>query len=189
VPQRPVNASPPRLETNSLRLRCFALGDAAAVHALNREDTTRHWLPSHVYQDVADAEAALRYLIDSCSSPGDPRLGPYVLGVEHLGSGALIGHVGFSPLDDEVEISFAVGERFRCRGHAVEAIVVACRWVCSTFGLRSLVAVTAIDNTASQRTLDRCGFTWTEDKVMNFQGSEGRVRVYRFSAPAVDHPS
>lgn len=184
-----MSASPPRLETNSLRLRCFALDDVAAIHALNGEDTTRHWLPSHVYRDLAHATAAIRYLIDCCASPGDPRRGPYVLGVEHRGSGELIGHVGFSPLDDAVEISFAVGERFRRRGLAVEAIVAGCRWVWSTFGLRSLVAVTAVDNTASQRTLDRCGFEHVGDKDTNFQGSPCRVRVYRLSAPAVSPSS
>ena len=56
-------------------------------------------------------------------TPGDPKRGPYVLGVEHLKTGQLLGHVGFSPLDDGVEISYAIAQAWRCRGHGVQAML------------------------------------------------------------------
>lgn len=93
---------------------------------LNCEPSTRLWLPSHVYADLNEATARMRYLISCYSSPADPRVGPYVLAVEHLASGALLGHVGFSPFDSDVEVSYAIAEHSRGRGYGSEALLYGC---------------------------------------------------------------
>lgn len=173
------------MKTRSLRLRCFAPGEAAAVLALNNEPSTRRWLPSHAYAGVEEAQAALDHLIRCCLSPGDPRLGPYVLGVEHLASGELIGHVGFSPLDGDVEISYAIAERHRGRGYGAEGVAAACAWAGTQFGLPRLVAVTDVENQASRNMLLGCGFEAIEVKSMQFQGTPRRVVVYHLRCPAV----
>ena len=148
--------------------------------ALNGEPSTRHWLPSHVYSSPEAAEAALRFLVSAYYSPGDPRLGPYVLAVDDGRSGELIGHVGFSPLQGEVEVSFAIAESARKRGYAVEALLHGCGWIAGAFGLPSIVAVTAAGNAASRRTLERAGFAHERDEPMRFQGEEALVSRYRW---------
>ena len=126
--------------------------------ALNGEPSTRRWLPSHVYVDAKEATERMRYLVSCYSSPGDPRLGPYVLAVEHLASGMLLGHVGFSPLDRDVEVSYAIAEDYRGRGYGAEALFHACKWAASSFGLKSLLAITASENVPSRHTLERTRF-------------------------------
>lgn len=74
------------------------MNEAVRMMELNGEPSTRRWLPSHVYADEHEAIERMVYLISCYASPGDPRLAPYVLAVDHLASGALLGHVGFSPL-------------------------------------------------------------------------------------------
>jgi RimJ/RimL family protein N-acetyltransferase len=154
---------------------------------LNGEPSTRRWLPSHVYADMSEATSRMRYLISCYSSPGDPRLRPYVLAVEHLASGALLGHVGFSPLDNEVEISYAIAEGSRGRGYGSEAVLYACQWAAEKFNLSSILAVTESGNTPSRSTLERAAFVHAEDTVMRFQGSHETVSRYlwrRASEPA-----
>jgi len=75
----PVNCSmhPLPLRTPSLVLRHFVPEDAPVAMNLNNEETTRRWLPSHVYPDLSQAVASLAYLIKCYSSPGDATLGPY----------------------------------------------------------------------------------------------------------------
>lgn len=51
------------LRTPSLVLRHFVPEDAPVVMNLNHEETTRRWLPSHVYSDLSQAVASLAYLI------------------------------------------------------------------------------------------------------------------------------
>lgn len=145
---------------------------------LNAEPSTRAWLPSHVYSDLSHAEAAVAYLIGCYSSPGDARRGPYVLGVELRRTGALIGHVGFSPLDDDVEVSYAIAEGLRGHGYGVEALAAACGWAAKAFMLSGLMAVTASANVASRRLLDRAGFSHREDAWIRFQGTEQEVSRY-----------
>lgn len=163
------------IQTASLTLRHFVPGDAPVLHRLNGETSTSRWLPSHVYSDLSHAEAAVAFLIGCYSFPADARHGPYVLGVEHRSTGELIGHVGFSPIDDDVEVSYAIAEGFRGRGYGLEALTEACVWAAGAFGLPTLVATTASANAASRRLLDRAGFLCRGEESSRFQGTEQEV--------------
>ena len=154
---------------------------------LNGEPSTRRWLPSHVYADVNVATLRLRHLVACYSSPGDPRLGPYVLAVEHAASGALLGHVGFSPIGGEVEVSYAIAEGSRGRGYGSEALRFSCPWAAESFDLPGILAITESENTPSRRTLQRAAFVHAGDTIMQFQGSRQTVCRYlwrRFLEPA-----
>lgn len=153
---------------------------------LNSEESTRLWLPSHVYSDLAHARTATAYLIGCYSAPGDARRGPYVLGVELRRTGELIGHVGFSPLDGEVEVSYAIAERLRGHGLGVEALAAACEWASEAFSLSCLVAVTASANVASRRVLDRAGFRHRGDESLLFQGKRESVSRYGWFPAGAD---
>jgi RimJ/RimL family protein N-acetyltransferase len=171
------------IETPSLRLRHIGVEEAARMMELNDEPSTRRWLPSHVYADLSEATSRMQYLISCYSALGDPRLGPYVLAVEHRASGVLLGHVGFSPLDSEVEISYAITEHARRRGYGSEALLYACQWAAASFDLPSILAITESENDPSRRTLERAAFVHDRDIVMQFQGREETVSRYLW------HPS
>lgn len=166
------------IDTPALRLRHIVVDEAVRMMELNGEPSTRRWLPSHVYADADEATARLQYLIDCYASPGDPRRGPYVLAVDHLASGRLLGHVGFSPFDNDVETSYAIAEDARGRGYGSEALLHACRWAAETFALPRILALTESANEPSRRTLDRAGFVHDGDLVMHFQGSPQTVSRY-----------
>jgi RimJ/RimL family protein N-acetyltransferase len=134
-----------------------------------------------VYRDHAHACSVLASLIRHYSNPGNPTEGPYVLAIECRADGTLIGHVGFSPLGNDVEIGFSIAERSQRQGLATEAIGAASRWAFRTFGLMRIIGVTSSANIASMRTLRRAGFVHEEDKVMRFQGREDNVRVFVLS--------
>lgn len=168
--------------TPSLRLRGIVVDDAARMMALNGEASTRRWLPSHVYADLEDAIARMRYLVACYDTPGDPRAGPYVLAVEHRGTGVVLGHVGFSPFDDAVEVSYAIAEASRGHGYGAEALSKACQWAAATWPLPSLLAITEAQNLPSRRTLENAAFTHVDDIVMRFQGSQETVSRYRWLA-------
>jgi RimJ/RimL family protein N-acetyltransferase len=120
----------------------------------------------------------MRYLVSCYASPGDPRLGPYVLAVELLSSGELLGHVGFSPFKSDVEVSYVIAEAARQRGFGSEALLYACRWAAETFNLTSVLAITESENVPSRRTLERAQFVHSEDTVMKFQGNQKTVSRY-----------
>lgn len=166
------------IETASLRIRHLVVEEAERMMELNGEESTRRWLPSHVYADTTEAVARVRFLVACYSTPGDPRLGPYVLAVEHLASGALLGHVGFSPFDADVEVSYAIAEDSRGHGYGAESLLRSCRWAAAQFSLSRILAITEAANAPSRRTLERAGFLHESDTVMTFQGTEQTVSRY-----------
>lgn len=171
------------IETASLRLRHFVPGDSATMMALNAESTTRQWLPSHVYSTLEEAMSRMGYLISCYSEPGHPQRGPYVLAVEHRIEGTLLGHVGFSPFDDDVEVSYAIAESSRGRGYGTEALVSACEWIADAFDLPRVLAITESANVISRRLLDRASFAFVSEAMMKFQGHEQLVSQYHWHAP------
>ena len=166
------------LTTASLLIRPFVSEDAAGIFLLSREDAYRTWLPSQVYNDESEARAAIEFLIAKYSDPGNPRLGPYVLAIEHHADRTLIGHVGFSPFGDDVEIGFAIGEGYQGRGLATEAVVAASQWALETFALDRILGIASAVNIASKRTLIRARFAHQKDCLMPFQGTEQTVTMY-----------
>jgi len=172
-----------RIETKALVLRPFELGDAAAVYALSNEPASRQWLPSQVQADEAEARELLNSLIEQYTAPADPRRGPYVLAVDHRDDGTLIGHVGLSPLEGDVEIGFAVAEAYQRQGLGVEAVIAACRWAFGRFGLSRILAIAARSNQGSRKVLARAGFEHQTDRVMCFQGTEQAVSIYYLFGP------
>lgn len=104
-------------------------------------------------------------------------------GIESVGAGRLIGHVGFIALGDEGELSNALAECARGRGLATQALDAACRRAFGAWALPSLLALTAADNLPSRRLLDRTGFVHLGDEERMFQGRPGRISRYRRAAP------
>ena len=166
------------IKAASCTLRAFVPDDAPKVFRMSQEDAVRTWLPSQVYRDPAHAASVLASLISHYSAPGDPRLGPYVLGVQ--AGGELIGHVGFGPLGEAVEVGFAIENAHRRKGIATAAVRAACDWAADTFSITTILGVTAAGNSASQGVLLRAGFVLQKEQVMRFQGLEQPVIFFAF---------
>ena len=175
-----------RIETEALVLRPFELGDASTVFALSNESAYRQGLPSQVYADETEARGALEFLIEQFAAPADPRRGPCVLAIDHRRDRTLIGHVGLSPLEGDVEVGYAIAEAYQRQGLAVEAVIAACRWALGKFGLPRILALTAHSNQGSRKVLARAGFEHQEDRVMAFQGTEETVSVYYLFGPETE---
>jgi RimJ/RimL family protein N-acetyltransferase len=79
--------------------------------------------------------------------------------ITRLGDGRAIGGLGFKgqPKGGCVEIGYGLVPSARGHGYAAEAVIALLR-VAAGHGLSRVIADTALDNVASQRTLIRAGF-------------------------------
>lgn len=160
------------ITTARLRLRPFILDDVPALYAMSREPLLGRFIPDQVYRDLAHADQVTRALIE-LAAHGDPRVKPYVLGVESKGE--IVGHVGLSAWRDSVEIGYAIAERLHGQGLATEAVRAMASWATSSLGLPEVLGVVNAENVASCRVLEKAGF------VRGADDERGR-RVYRFIA-------
>lgn len=146
---------------------------------MSQEIGIRTWLSDQVYEDAETALEMLRYLIAKCRDAGTPALGPYVLGICLTRSSELIGHVGLSPLSDQVEAGCAIEHRFQGRGFATEAIKAMSEWGLHSFGLTQVLGIAASENIASCRVLERAGFAFMDESMRSLHGRTRLVRTYR----------
>jgi len=126
----------PCLETKSLLLRPLTLCDTRKVFQMSQEQAMKKWLPRQVYGDEAHASSVIAFLAAQYRADIDPRMSPYVLGIELKSTQALVGHVGLSPLHGEVEVGFAVERSQQRKGIAPEAVLAMCEWFAKAWSKR-----------------------------------------------------
>ncbi len=163
------------IATSRLLLRPFSLADVPKLFALSREDGLGRWIPDQVYRDHAHAEQVARALMTHTANAPDPRAHPYVLGIEHVATSSLIGHVGLSPARGSVEIGYAIEERLQGMGLATEAVTAASGWALTELALPEVLGVVAADNAASCRVLEKAGFVRSGEEIR----TTGTIIIYR----------
>ena len=142
------------LRTERLLLERLTIDEARAVVALDRHG--RAWAADYPTEgDLVVAgiacEAGEHY-----DETGE--FGVYQVRLAH--TGVAVGGIGFihPPEAGEVEVGYGLAESARGRGLATEALR-AMTALAAQHGVAVMVAVTSVDNVASQRVLERAGFT------------------------------
>lgn len=143
------------LHTARLRLDPIATAEGERIVA-RRPDPGDSWADDYPFPgDVMGVSAFLR----ASAAHGDQQpFGHYRITRRH--DGMTIGGIGFKgrPAEGCVEIGYGLAPSARGQGLAAEALTVLLR-VATANGLSRVVASTTADNPASQRTLERAGFT------------------------------
>lgn len=165
------------LETERLALRHLCAGDAAFIFDLV---TDPDWLRFIGDRDVRSVEDARRYI------EGGPmklyeRLG-FGLYLVALKDGTPLGMCGLikrASLED-VDIGFAFLPEFRGHGYAQEAAGAVRDYAFEVLGLERIVAITAPENHASARLLERLGFAY--ERTIPSQSAGEVSRLYALNA-------
>lgn len=97
-------------------------------------------------------------------------------------TGARIGICGLAKRDelDDVDIGYAFLPDWRGKGYALEASRRVMEEARQRFGLRRVVAITALDNPASARLLERIGLAFERHVRVH----ESDLRLFAWNAPA-----
>jgi RimJ/RimL family protein N-acetyltransferase len=82
------------------------------------------------------------------------------LGIFDKATGALLGSVGAGEHDDlhETEIFYALLPSARGKKYAQEAALAVTKWALQHFELPYIIATAGVDNIASQKVLEHCGY-------------------------------
>jgi [ribosomal protein S5]-alanine N-acetyltransferase len=168
------------IETENLILRPFTLDDTGKVYLMSLEDGMKKWIPDQVYADENEAREVLEFLI-TCYNKPDPKVKPFVLGIELRDSKELIGHVGLSPFEDSVEIGYAVENKHHGKGYATEAIKAMCQYALEKFNIDKIIGIVASENKGSVKALEKAEFSFIEEKERNAFGRLALCKTYIFS--------
>lgn len=167
------------IETDRLVLRPFTLEDVPALYRMSQEDGMAKWIPDQVYEDEEEAKGVVEFLMAQYGEKSTPKEAPYVIGVVLKDTDELIGHVGLSPLGEDVELGYAIAENHHGNGYATEAVEAMTHWALNELGLPSVLGVVDRDNRASWKVLEKVSFQFIDEKVKEAFGREGMCRTYR----------
>ena len=166
------------VHTPSLILREFVIKDVPKVFQMSLESGMRRWIPDQVYRTEDHTTEVLEYLIEQYNDLESPACAPCVLGICVKITGELIGHVGLSPLRNQVEIGYAVKKSRQCHGYATEAVSAMTQWGHDTFGVLTVLGVVASANVGSCRVLEKSGFLLAKEETGVLHGWQGLIRTY-----------
>ena len=106
-------------------------------------------LTARVFMDLGDAE---RYLSSLFSAPASMAF--HIVGPE----GAVVGIVKALVTEHRAQVGYVVHEPFRGRGFATRAVEALVQRLEAEPGISRIWATCALDNPASARVLEKCGF-------------------------------
>ena len=162
------------LETKRLVLRRMSVADAEFILALVNEPAFIRNIGDKGVRSVDDARA---YILNGpMSSYAKHGYGLYRVDLKE--NGDPIGICGLLKRDalDDVDIGFALLEKFRGRGFATESAEAVMEYGRGALGLERIVAITSPDNDASIRVLGKIGLRF--DKMIRMPGSSEDTRLF-----------
>jgi ribosomal-protein-alanine N-acetyltransferase len=169
------------IETERLLLRRLTAADAPFILALL---TDADFLAQVGDRGVHNLEDARRYVREG---PGASyaRYGFGLNAIQLKRTSAAVGLCGLLRRDShpDVEIGFALLPQARGQGVALEAAAATLSWGLNTLALKRVVALTAPDNTASIRILERIGLHFERMVQYSADGHDSRLFVLENSPP------
>ncbi len=179
-PDSLAGVAPPILATPRLALRRLVLDDAPFILELVNDAAWLQFIGDKQVHSLEDARNYLR------SGPIDmyTRLG-FGLYLVTLTIGTPIGICGLIKREglDDVDLGFALVERYRGRGFAREIAAAVLRHAYDAFGLTRVVAITAPDNVRSIRVLEQTGFSYERTLTLPGQSRPSRLFAWTANSP------
>lgn len=175
-----------KIETKRLIIRPFTLDDLPEFKKL----LTIKEHPGWVMQQNR-AEDFLKWQISNYEKM-DIQHGAVCFGVFDRTTGEILGNAGAGEHDDlhEPEIFYALLDSARGYGYATEAAEAVTEWVFENYDILYLIGTVAVDNPASQRVLEKCGYTYinTQTLKVHIMDESYSFRYYRRYSNCISLP-
>lgn len=146
------------IKTPRLILKPIDIKDFKKVYSMSLEEGIQKFMPDQVYANEQEAKEVLDFLNSKISTNIDPSLGPIVLGIYTTQDLSLIGHIGLSPINNQVEIGYAIENIKQGQGFASEAIQYFTQWAFCKYSIKTILAIVDSNNQSSNKVLKKNNF-------------------------------
>jgi ribosomal-protein-alanine N-acetyltransferase len=162
------------LETERLILRQMKVEDAEFIFELVNEAA---FILNIGDKGVRTLEDARNYILNGpVASYAKFGFGLYLVTLQETGEA--IGICGLLKRDslEDVDVGFALLEKFRRKGFAYESAAAVMEYGRNKLGLKRIVAITSPDNEGSIRVLEKIGLRF--EKMIRMPGSDEGTRLF-----------
>lgn len=159
------------IQTERLIITEFTMDMCHAVHENSLDEDNRRFVPDEVFETPEEAADTVSFLM-GCYSSGE---GPLVYPVL-LRNGTYIGYVQAIPLDEgDWEIGFHIGSHYTRNGYCTEAVKAFLPVIMPKLGISRILGICLLENKASVKVLERCGFEKEYEGVGSYQGEQRTI--------------
>ena len=160
------------IKTLRLTITTFSPDMAQSVYENSQDDDTRRFVPDEVYDSVEEARAAIEFLMSRYASAD----GPFVYPIITNDGGQNIGYVQLCQIDDgSWEIGYHIAKQFSGQGYATEAVKDFLPAMAEKLNIKEVYGICLVENLASIRVLEKCGFVQFYQGSGNYQGMEAEI--------------
>lgn len=162
------------IKTNRLIITEFNMDMAESVHINSLDEDNRRFVPDEVFETVEEAAETVEFLMGCYTSGEGPLVYPVLLQDK-----TYIGYVQAVPFDDGTwEVGYHIGENYTKQGYATEAVKAFLPIIMKQIGIAEIKGICLSENYASQKVMERCGFTKLFEGKGNYQGQERMICKY-----------
>lgn len=156
------------IETERLIVRTFREDDVAALYQIAYDPDVLEYCPDLLKRDVTEAEvlAFIRdYIRIDAENDIDTRR---CYAIENRETGDVMGCITFGKnhMLNEYEIGWMMRKQYTKKGYASEAAQAYAEYFCAAYDVEYLIVVMDVDNPASYRAAEKCGFKLFEKRTV-----------------------
>ena len=167
------------IETNRLVITQFQPSMAYEVHINSLDEDNRRFVPDEVFETEEEAADTIAFLMGCYEGEDGPLVYPIL-----LKGGPCIGYVQAIPLDGkEWEIGYHIGGLYTKQGYATEAVTAFLPVIMGQIGIAHITGICLVENQASVKVMERCGFQKQFEGMGSYQGSLQQICRYVYRLP------
>lgn len=157
-----------RIETERLTITKFTMDMAEAVHLNSLDEDNRRFVPDEVFETLEEAADTVEFLMGVYENGDGPLVYPVLLKDD-----TCIGYVQAVPFDDGTwEIGYHIGAAYTKNGYATEAVKAFLPVIMPKLGISQMAGICLLENKASIKVLERCGFIKCFEGIGPYQGED-----------------
>jgi len=163
------------LNTERLIITEFNESMIESVQENSIDEDTRRFVPDEVFETIEEACKTVLWLMDCYKKENEPCVYPVL-----LKNGENIGYVQAVPLKAGWEIGYHIAKIHTRNGYATEAIKAFLPIIMERLNIKEIVGICLLENIASCKVMERCGFVLEYQGVGNYQGNEHEICRYKY---------
>ena len=156
-----------RIETERLIITDFTMDMAEDVHLNSLDEDNRRFVPDEVFETVEEARETVAFLMGRYGGAEGPFVHPIL-----LKTGENIGYVQLVNIGDGWELGYHIAKAYTGKDYATEAARAFLPAMAEKYHLKEIYGICLLDNRASARVMEKCGFTNLFTGVGPYQGEQ-----------------
>ena len=149
---------------------------AESVHTNSLDEDNKRFVPDEVFETIAEAQSVISAIVSYYSDTDAPQIYAVM-----LNDGQHIGHVQAVPIsEEEWEVGYHIAKPFTGKGYATEAVNAFLPVITRHLDIQEISGITHVDNIASRRVLEKCGFVMEYEGMGQYQGKEQHICKLKF---------